>query len=71
MLWNSWPESSAPSARSAIAVFWMGLYPESFMRPMRNDVGRLLARLERVAPAGDSALTLGEGAMHMDHGAMH
>jgi NADH-quinone oxidoreductase subunit M len=55
----------------AIAVFWMGLYPESFMRPMRNDVGRLLARLERVAPAGDSALTLGKGAMHMDHGAMH
>jgi NADH-quinone oxidoreductase subunit M len=55
----------------AIAVFWMGLYPESFIRPMRNDVGRLLARLERVAPAGDSSLTLGKGAMHMDHGAMH
>jgi NADH-quinone oxidoreductase subunit M len=54
-----------------LAVLWMGIYPESFLRPIRNDVGRLLVRLERVAPAGDSALTLGKGAMHMDHGAMH
>ena len=37
--------------------------PESF--------SALLVRLERVAPAGDSKLTLGKGAMHMDHGAMH
>jgi NADH-quinone oxidoreductase subunit M len=55
----------------ALAVFWMGIYPESFMRQIRNDVGRVLMRLERVAPAGDSKLTLGKGAMHMDHGAMH
>jgi NADH-quinone oxidoreductase subunit M len=55
----------------ALAVLWMGVYPESFMRPMRNDVGRLVTRLERVTPAGDSHLTLGKGAMHMDHGAMH
>jgi NADH-quinone oxidoreductase subunit M len=53
----------------AAAVFWMGIYPESFMRPIRNDVGRILARLDRVAPAGDSHLTL--PAMRMDHGAMH
>jgi len=55
----------------AVAVFWMGIYPESFLRPMRNDVGRIVTRLERVAPKGDSALTLGKGAVHMDHGAMH
>jgi len=55
----------------ALAVFWMGIYPESFLRPMRNDVGRLMVRLERVTPAGDSRLTLGKGATHMDHGAMH
>jgi NADH-quinone oxidoreductase subunit M len=55
----------------AAATFWMGIYPESFLRPIRNDVGRLLVRMERVAPAGDSHLTLGKGAMHMDHGAMH
>jgi NADH-quinone oxidoreductase subunit M len=49
----------------AIAVFWMGIYPESFIRPIRNDVGRVVARLDRVAPAGDSHLTLPHmGAMH-------
>ena len=59
----------------ALAVLWMGVYPETFIRPMRNDVGRLLVRLEHVAPAGDSHLILGKGAQHspghMDHGAMH
>jgi NADH-quinone oxidoreductase subunit M len=53
----------------ALAVLWMGIYPESFLRPIRGDVGRLLVRLERVAPAGDSHIKL--GAMHMAHGAMH
>jgi len=53
----------------AAAVFWMGIYPESFIRPMRHDVGRLLTRLDRVAPAGDSHLTLGKSAMDMDMGA--
>ena len=55
----------------ALAVFWMGIYPESFLRPMRNDIGRLITRLERVQPAGDSKLTLGKGAVHMDMGQMH
>ncbi len=53
----------------ALAVIWMGVYPESFLRPIRGDVGRLMTRLETVAPAGDSHLTLGKGAMHM--GASH
>ncbi len=49
----------------ALAVLWMGVYPESFIRPIRNDVGRILTRVERVAPAGDSHLTLPYmGAMH-------
>jgi NADH-quinone oxidoreductase subunit M len=51
----------------ALAVFWMGLYPESFIRPIRNDVGRILTRLDTVRPTGDSHLTLGMGAhAHMD-----
>ena len=51
----------------ALAVVWMGVYPESFMRPFHNDVARLMTRLDRVAPAGDSHLTLGTGAhAHMD-----
>ena len=55
----------------ALAVVWMGVYPESFLRPIRSDVGRLMARLDTVAPAGDSRLTLGKGAVRMDMGAMH
>jgi NADH-quinone oxidoreductase subunit M len=44
----------------AAVVLWMGVYPESFIRPIRNDVGRLLERVERAAPAGDSHLTAGK-----------
>jgi NADH-quinone oxidoreductase subunit M len=58
----------------ALAVFWMGIYPESFLKPIRNDVGRILVRMERVVPAGDSRLTIGKGAADdegHEHGAMH
>ena len=40
-------------------VLWMGVYPESFMAPMRDDVGRLLARIERATPESDSRPTAG------------
>jgi NADH-quinone oxidoreductase subunit M len=43
----------------AAAVFWMGIYPESFLRPMRNDIGRILVRLDRVTPHYDAAPTPG------------
>jgi len=52
----------------AVGVFWMGIYPESFIRPMRNDVGRLLARIERAAPAGDSALQPGKPQVRVHQG---
>ena len=38
----------------AAAVLWMGVYPESFLRPIRADVGRLLVRIERATPKSDS-----------------
>jgi NADH-quinone oxidoreductase subunit M len=44
----------------AIGVLWMGVYPESFLAPMRQDVGYLLQRVERVAPKGDSQPTPGK-----------
>jgi NADH-quinone oxidoreductase subunit M len=44
----------------AVGVFWMGIYPESFIRPFRADVTRIVQRLERVAPAGDSHLVPGK-----------
>jgi NADH-quinone oxidoreductase subunit M len=43
----------------AAVVLWMGVYPESFMAPMRDDVGRLLTRFEQITPAGDSRPTAG------------
>ena len=43
----------------AAVVLWMGVYPESFMAPMRNDVGVILARIERAAPPGDANLRRG------------
>ncbi len=40
----------------AAAVIWMGVYPETFLAPIRRDVATIVARVERAAPAGDSAL---------------
>jgi NADH-quinone oxidoreductase subunit M len=42
----------------AAAVLWMGVYPESFLAPMRNDIRALDARLSRAAPEGDSRLAV-------------
>jgi len=44
----------------AAAVMWMGVYPESFLAPMRSDVATLVARIDRVQPAGDSLPTPGK-----------
>jgi NADH-quinone oxidoreductase subunit M len=40
----------------AAATIWMGVYPESFLAPMRGDVGALIARLQPTAPPSDAAL---------------
>lgn len=44
----------------AAAVLWMGVYPESFMAPIRGDVGALVARIDRAAPEGDAHLKMGD-----------
>ena len=44
----------------AAVVLWMGVYPESFLAPMRGDVATLQARIARAAPAGDSLPTAGK-----------
>jgi NADH-quinone oxidoreductase subunit M len=41
-----------------LIVLWMGVYPESFMKPMRGDVATLLARVERAKPAGDANIEI-------------
>ncbi len=40
----------------AAVVLWMGVYPESFLAPIRKDVAALVQRVERAAPAGDSKI---------------
>lgn len=43
----------------AAAVLWMGVYPESFLAPMRKDIALLDARLAAAAPQGDARLAPG------------
>jgi NADH-quinone oxidoreductase subunit M len=52
----------------AAVVLWMGVYPESFLAPMRKDVGLLLARVERAAPSGDAHVTAGRAPAPARHG---
>ncbi len=59
----------------AAVVLWMGVYPESFLAPMRADIGVLVERVAPAAPAGDAQLVMGEptaddgrGAETADHG---
>ena len=51
----------------AAVVLWMGVYPESFLKPMRPDVARLVERMSRAAPAGDSKPTPGKAAPAEEH----
>ena len=46
-------------AAIAAAVLWMGVYPESFLAPMRQDIQLLDARIARAAPPGDARLAVG------------
>jgi len=46
----------------ALAVLWMGVYPESFLAPMRSDIAALEARVARAAPQGDSQVTFKKSA---------
>jgi NADH-quinone oxidoreductase subunit M len=52
----------------ALGVLWMGVYPESFLAPMRKDIAALDARIARAKPEGDSRLTMGEPKKADDHG---
>jgi NADH-quinone oxidoreductase subunit M len=56
----------------AAATLWMGIYPESFMAPMRKDVGVLLARVAPATPKSDAQLKMGKAkpaAAHEGHAA--
>jgi len=58
----------------AAVVLWMGVYPESFLAPMRKDIATLEARLAPAKPKGDVQLKLGAAQpAHEDaaHGEAH
>jgi NADH-quinone oxidoreductase subunit M len=58
----------------AAVVLWMGVYPESFLAPMRNDIGTIVARVDRAKPRFDPDFAAGKGvaapAMQAE-GALH
>ncbi|MGF7152981.1 NADH-quinone oxidoreductase subunit M [Novosphingobium gossypii] len=55
----------------ALAALWMGIYPESFIAPMRADIAALDARLARAKPQGDSAPTPGKAKPAHEEAAAH
>jgi NADH-quinone oxidoreductase subunit M len=56
----------------AAATLWMGIYPESFLAPMRADVGSILARIATATPPGDAQLKIGKpAATPAAHGEAH
>jgi NADH-quinone oxidoreductase subunit M len=65
------PREWAMMAPIAAVVLWMGVYPESFLAPMRADIAVLDAQLAAAAPAGDAELAAGapraEIANAMEH----
>jgi NADH-quinone oxidoreductase subunit M len=48
----------------AAAVLWMGVYPESFLAPMRQDIATLEARIARAAPSFDLPNKVGKPLEH-------
>ena len=52
----------------ALGVLWMGVYPESFLAPMRGNVASIVARTERARPEGDANLAMGKAKPAPTHG---
>jgi len=48
----------------AAAVLWMGVYPESFLAPMRSDIAAIEARIARATPVTDANLVVGSPRAH-------
>ncbi len=57
----------AMMAPIAAVVLWMGVYPESFLAPMRQDIAALDARLARARPEGDARIRIGKPRPAAEH----
>jgi NADH-quinone oxidoreductase subunit M len=62
------PREWAIMAPLAAVALWMGVYPESFLAPMRGDVTTVVARLAPAKPAGDAQLAAGKPNADAAHG---
>ncbi len=51
----------------AAVVLWMGVYPESFLAPMRSDIAALDARVARAEPEGDARVAAGKAKAPAAH----
>jgi NADH-quinone oxidoreductase subunit M len=51
----------------AASALWMGIYPESFLRPIRRDIGTIMQRIERAKPLSDAQVTAGKPAAPAAH----
>ncbi len=62
------PREIALMVPLALAVLWMGVYPESFLAPMRGNVASIVARTEAAKPQGDAKLVMGKPHAVAAHG---
>ncbi|MFN4039357.1 MAG: NADH-quinone oxidoreductase subunit M [Erythrobacter sp.] len=69
------PREWAMMVPIAAVVLWMGVYPESFLAPMRADIAALDARISVAAPVSDSNPQMGPpragAANQIEHSASH
>jgi len=52
------PRELALMVPLAAVVLWMGVYPESFLAPMRGDIAALVERTEAARPQGDAQIAM-------------
>ncbi|ABD26725.1 NADH dehydrogenase subunit M [Novosphingobium aromaticivorans DSM 12444] len=55
----------------AAVVLWMGVYPESFIAPMRKDIASLDARLAQAKPKGDAQVAVGKAKPATEENSAH
>jgi NADH-quinone oxidoreductase subunit M len=56
----------------AAVTLWMGVYPESFLAPMRGDVQTLVARVADARDPSDAQVSAGKPApANANHGSGH
>ncbi|TNE42842.1 MAG: NADH-quinone oxidoreductase subunit M [Sphingomonadales bacterium] len=55
-------------APMAAVILWMGVYPESFLKPMRADIHMIVERMASAKPEGDAQLTAGVPQASAAHG---